>query len=223
MKKTACVIASIAVLAAGCGSSASSSDAPTKPVSTLTTTVTKDGVYAVGKDIKPGVYTAKGECGAFSASTKDFDIADDDADEDAFIAAAMPVGDLQRIELHNGEFFTSRSCSTWTLEDSTRPVSADPASLAGGCEILVGEGRAVQEALGFPRKKESAADKTLRSTIQDQLFTVVSAGNPKLSDPAGQLVDFLDDPDAYVEDGTLAPIVLRAFSDIRKACQDQVD
>lgn len=99
--------------------------------------------------------------------------------------------------------------------------SPDPATLAGACDILVGEGRAVQDALGFPRKKESSADKVLRDEVQEQLFSVVVANNKDLADPAGQLVDFLDDPEAYVENGQLSPTVLRAFSDIRETCEGQ--
>ncbi|KRC63715.1 hypothetical protein ASE12_02390 [Aeromicrobium sp. Root236] len=222
MKRTACVIACIAVLAAGCGSSDNGSDAQTKPAAGLASTVTQDGVYAVGKDIKPGVYTAKGECAAYTASSADFDIMDDNADDDAYISGSMRVGDVQRIELHDGEFFTSRSCSAWTREASSKAASADPATLAGGCEILMGKGKVAQAALGFTGKKESAADKASRGRLQDQLFTVVGANNPKLADPAGQLVDFLDDPAAYLDDdGKVGSTVLRAFSDIQKACAHQ--
>lgn len=219
MKQIVLAIACVAALGSGCGASDSSGNPEAQSGSRLATTVESDGVYEVGKDIAAGVYTAKGDCGAYSASTADFDILDDDADDDAYLTGSMPVGDVQRIELHKGEFFTSRSCSTWTLEDSTKSATADPATLAGACDILVGEGRAVQEALGFPRKKESSADETRRGQIQDRLFTVVVAGHKDLADPAGQLVDFLDDPEEYVEDGQLSPSVLRAFSDIRETCE----
>jgi len=47
----------------------------------------------------------------------------------------MRVGDVQRIELHDGEFFTSRSCSAWTREASSKAASADPATLAGSHEF----------------------------------------------------------------------------------------
>lgn len=220
MKRTAgTIVACIAALVAGCGTSDSSGEPQTKPTAAGATTVSKDGVYEVGKDIKPGVYTAKGECVAYSASTADFDIMDDDDESDAFLAGAMPVGDQQRIELHKGEFFTSRSCGTWTREDSTKPATADPATLAGACEILVGKGQAVQDAMEFPKDKETAADEQLRDEIQQRLFTVVTANNKELADPAGQLVDFLDDPEEYVEDGKPVALITDAVSEIRSTCK----
>jgi major membrane immunogen (membrane-anchored lipoprotein) len=116
---------------------------------------------------------------------------------------------------------SSDSSGDPAVKPGTNRSTPDPATLAGACDILVGEGRAVQEALGFPRKNESSADEALRFEIQEQLFSVVVANNKDLADPAGQLVDFLDDPEAYIENGELAPIVLRAFSDIRETCEGQ--
>jgi hypothetical protein len=223
MKRTVLTIACIAVLASGCDTSDSGTP-DTKPSAKLATTISTDGVYEVGKDVRPGVYTTKGQCIGYSAKTSDFDIMNDDDESDAYIAGALPVGgDVQRIELHKGEFFTSKDCSTWTREDGTKPTTADPGTLAGACDILVGEGRAVQDALGFPRKHESSADEKLRGEIQDRLFIVVAADNKDLADPAGQLVDFLDDPEAYVEDGKLDSLILNAFSDIRDTCQATAD
>ena len=221
MKRTvATVLACIAALATGCGTSDSSGDPEAKATATSATTVSKDGVYAVGKDIKPGVYTAKGECVAYSATPADFDIMNDDGDPDDYLAGAMPVGDLQRIELHQGEFFTTRSCSTWTLEDGTKSASVDPASVAGACEILVGKDHAVQDALEFPKDKETAADEQRRGEIQDRLFTVVVANTKGLADPAGQLVDFLDDPDEYIENGKPVALITDAVSRIRSTCKN---
>lgn len=114
---------------------------------------------------------------------------------------------------------TSDSSGDPAVSPGTNLSSPDPVTLAGACDILVGEGRAVQEALGFPRKQESSADRVLRGEIQEQLFSVVVADNKDLADPAGQLVDFLDDPEAYVENGQLSSTVLQAFSSIREICK----
>src|SRR5689334_11812230 len=113
MKRIALVLC-IAVVTSACSSSESPKSPPRRSDPGLASSVTTDGVYQVGKDLQPGVYTAKGECIAYSASTADFDIMNDNSDDDAYLASAMPVGDRQRIELHDGEFFTSRSCGTWT-------------------------------------------------------------------------------------------------------------
>ena len=220
MKRTALATAAcIAALVAGCGTSDSSGEPQAKPTAAGATTVSEDGVYEVGKDIKPGVYTARGECVAYSASTADFDIMDDDDESDAYLAGAMPVGDQQRIELHKGEFFTSRSCGTWTLEDDTKQATADPATIAGACDILVGKGHTVQDAMEFPKDKETAADEQRRGEIQDQLFTIVVANTKGLADPAGQLVDFLDDPDEYVENGKPVALITETVSKIRGTCK----
>ncbi len=99
-------------------------------------------------------------------------------------------------------------------------AAADPATLAGACEILVGKEHAVDDAMTFPKAKESAADAAFRQDVQQRLFSVVTANNKELTDPAGQLVDFLDDPDEYIEDGKPVAIITRAVSKIRSTCKD---
>ena len=216
MNRTALTLVCIAALASACGTSDSKGE---KSSAEPATTVSKDGVYAVGKDIKPGVYTAKGKCLAYSASTKDFSVMDDNADDDAYIAGAALVGSLQRIELHKGEFFTSKSCSTWTLEDDSTSASADPATVAGACEILVGKDHTLDAAMAFPKQNESSADKALRGEVQERLFSIVVANNKELADPAGQLVDFLDDPEEYIEDGKPVALITDAVAKIRSTCK----
>ena len=193
---------------------------PSSGVNSPATRVTSPGVYEVGVDLAPGVYTA-GDlgCVGFTASTADFDMEDTEADPDDWVAASTRVGDMRRIVIHQGEFFTSLECGRWQRENRAKPESADPATLAGGCEILVGGDGLAQQALTFPKKPESAADKRLRHEIQDKLSSVVFENAHKnLANPAGQLVDFLDDPTAYVEAGKLSNSVTRAYARIQKAC-----
>jgi hypothetical protein len=219
MKRTALTLVCIAALASACGTSDSKGDSQPKSSAEPAATVSADGIYEVGKDIKPAVYTAKEKCLAYSASTKDFSVMDDNADDDAYIAGAAQVGSLQRIEVHKGEFFTSKSCSTWTLEDDSTSASADPATVAGACEILVGKDHTLDDAMAFPKQKESAADKALRGDVQERLFSIVAANNEELADPAGQLVDFLDDPEEYIEDGKPVTLITDAVAKIRSTCK----
>ncbi|MCZ4500017.1 MAG: hypothetical protein JWQ74_2572 [Marmoricola sp.] len=100
---------------------------------------------------------------------------------------------------------------------STTPSATpatDPGSLAAGCATLVRTGDLVGQALAFGR----TPDGTDRSAVQEKLFAVVTAGNKNLADAAGQLVDFLDDPEAYVDGGTINRDVTRAAADIRGTC-----
>lgn len=96
--------------------------------------------------------------------------------------------------------------------------AANPATLAGGCAMLVGDDDLVRRALNFPRDPESASDERLRYEIQEALFSIVLAGHKKLSDPAGQLVDFLDDPEAYLEGDQPGTAITAAIAEIREAC-----
>jgi hypothetical protein len=208
------------MLASGCGTSGSKGDSQPKSSADAATTVSADGIYEVGTDIKPGVYTAKGECLAYSASTRDFSVMDDNADDDAYIAGPASVGGLQRIELHTGEFFTSTSC-TWTLEDGNKSASADPATVAGACEILVGQEHVLDDAMEFPKQDESTEDEARREEVQGRLFAIVVANNKELADPAGQLVDFLDDPEEYVEHGKPIALITDAVVKIRTTCKSE--
>jgi hypothetical protein len=104
---------------------------------------------------------------------------------------------------------------------SASAAAADPATHAGACEILVGKEHAVDDAMTFPKAKETAADATFREEVQQQLFSVVTANNKELADSAGQLVDFLDDPEEYIEDGKPVAIITQAVSKIRSTCKSE--
>ncbi len=57
-----------------------------------------------------------------------------------------------------------------------------------------------------------------RHEVQQALFEIVLTGDKKLANPVGQLVDFLDDPAAYLADADLTARVERAADEIRRVC-----
>lgn len=93
------------------------------------------------------------------------------------------------------------------------PTTADPSTLEGGCEILLGDERVLDATL-----EAAEGDDAERSRVQERLFAIVAAENDSLGDAAGQLVDYLDDPSAYVEDGELSADVSAAVADVRETC-----
>jgi hypothetical protein len=98
---------------------------------------------------------------------------------------------------------------------SAGPISSgDPATLDGGCDILLGDEGILDAALAAGEGDDDAE----RQRVQDRLFAIVSAKNDSLGDAAGQLVDYLDDPSAYVKDGELDASVTTAEADIRETC-----
>jgi hypothetical protein len=102
---------------------------------------------------------------------------------------------------------------------STTPSAASPAAVPkldpdDPCAALVGDDGLVDRAL-------AGADLTAeeRGPVQDALFAVVAAGPADLQDPAGQLVDYLDDPAAYQPlDGGPDDAVTEAADSIRDTC-----
>ncbi len=102
---------------------------------------------------------------------------------------------------------------------SATPGAASPATVPSldpddPCAALVGEDGLVARAL-------AGADLTAeeRGPVQDALFAVVAAGPAALQDPAGQLVDYLDDPAAYQPlDGGPDDAVTEAADSIRDTC-----
>ena len=110
---------------------------------------------------------------------------------------------------------SSPATSSAAAPSSAAPTSSgDPATLDGGCDILLGDEDLLEAALAAGEGDDAAE----RQRVQDRLFTIVSAKNDSLADPVGQLVDYLDDPSAYVEDGELDASVTTAESDIRETC-----
>jgi hypothetical protein len=93
----------------------------------------------------------------------------------------------------------------------------DPATLSGGCHILVGPHGAVDQALALitPGKAVSELE---TSRVQDRLFAIVVARNAKLGDAAGQLVDVLDAPSYFVKDGRPDAVVTRTVAKINQLC-----
>ncbi|NRQ51309.1 hypothetical protein [Aeromicrobium stalagmiti] len=108
--------------------------------------------------------------------------------------------------------------------ESTAAAKVSPKTLEGACSLLVGPAaRYVDDALAAGeavRTSGGALANVDRATeVQNQLFTVVAEGPAELKDPAGQLVDYLDDPEAYVEAGDLDPLVTEAAVEIKKTCE----
>jgi hypothetical protein len=104
---------------------------------------------------------------------------------------------------------------------SRSPSTNDPATVEGACRIMLdGPDDLLQQTLSFARPESaSAADSS--AAIQKKLFTIVAAEQETLADPVGVLVDFLDDPSAYVKDGKVDDSITQAAATIRKTCADQ--
>ncbi|ALX06260.1 hypothetical protein AERYTH_16925 [Aeromicrobium erythreum] len=89
--------------------------------------------------------------------------------------------------------------------------SLDPSN---PCPALTGDDGLVDRALAGA---DLSGDE--RQSLQDTLFAVVSSGPKDLQDPVGQLVDYLDDPEAYQPlDGGSDDEVTAAAKAIRSAC-----
>jgi hypothetical protein len=105
--------------------------------------------------------------------------------------------------------------STGPAPSSAGPISSgDPATLEGGCDILLGDEGVLDAALAAGEGDDEAE----RQRVQDRLFAIVSAENDSLGDAAGQLVDYLDDPSAYMKDGELDASITTAEADVRETC-----
>ncbi|KRB78532.1 hypothetical protein ASE01_04535 [Nocardioides sp. Root190] len=102
-------------------------------------------------------------------------------------------------------------------EPARDEVSADSDPLAKDCALLVGEDGLVDQALAHADGTDAIAVAE-REATQQGLFQVVSEGAPELSDPAGQLVDFLDDVTTYVSSEDLMAEVRDAADEIDRTC-----
>lgn len=207
----------VLLVLASCGPEPSSDPDPSE----MKSRVTKNGVFQAGVDIRPGVYTTPTDdmtCSAIVSRTADFDTGNDTSDSDDYLRGATAADKGQRIEVHMSEFLHNLGCE-WQRESATGARSDDPATLAGGCAILTGKSGAMTQAMKYPMENESPADKRRRRDIQSRLFALVVANNPKLSDPAGQLVDFLDNPEAaVVKNGSLDDSITAAVETIENTC-----
>jgi len=211
-------LAGVLLAVAGCSSGV---DHPTSAQpSDSSTSVHGKGPYEVGRQINPGVWIsdpAQPGCSGTSASTPDAAPGDPASDDD-LIAFSVRVGDVQRIELHKGEFFTSIRCSTWQLEDGSSPRTPDPTTRIGGCTLLVDGDHLVQRTLAYGHRSAGERDAFIGQELQDRLFALVVARNKPLWASAGQLVDYLDDPDAYNRGTGTSTRVTRAVDRIRSVC-----
>lgn len=95
---------------------------------------------------------------------------------------------------------------------------ADPATREGACSILVGEDDLVQRTLELGHRSAGERDVSLLAHLQDRLFSVVLGKTHLLWAPAGELVDYLDDPDAYNRGAGTVPRVENAVARIRSVC-----
>lgn len=99
-------------------------------------------------------------------------------------------------------------------EPSASTSGSASLTLARACRELVGDDGLVARSL-----EAAEAPAAERQVLQDRLFAIVSAGPAALQDPAGTLVDFLDDPGAYQPlDGEDGDLVTAAASEIRDTC-----
>lgn len=95
---------------------------------------------------------------------------------------------------------------------------ADPATHEGACSILVGEDDLVQRTLAFGHRPAGERDISTLAHLQDRLFSVVVARAPGLWSAAGELVDYLDDPDSYNRGTGTIPSVEAAVVRINTVC-----
>lgn len=105
--------------------------------------------------------------------------------------------------------------------DDAAPADDDPTQAdteAGVCETLLGAdlagGGLVDEVF-----EVHTAPLEERFSTQDALFTIVVEGPEDLTDPVGTLVDYLDDPAVYIEDGQPSDTVEEALQMIHTACE----
>lgn len=96
---------------------------------------------------------------------------------------------------------------------SAQAPSTATLTLAQACASLTGGTGLVATAL-----QGAGLTEATRSSTQTGLFTIVSGGPASLQGPAGQLVDFLDDPGAYTDGGQLSSTVTDAAAALTGAC-----
>lgn len=227
MNRAAVVVAASILLLTGCGSD------PKTPSSNAETAIPEDKTVAkVGDEIEAGVYTAPANrCNGFSATTREYDLEPEETVGE-FVGTSVLVRDVDRIVLYEGQYFHSSFCppGTWKREDGTGTKSIDPETIEGACTLLITD-RLLADAMKFPTgKKETKADETRRMDIQNRLFSIGVATmfeadfgdtNSELADnlPVGVIVDFLDDPEEYVDNGELSSDIASAAQKIEKACK----
>ncbi len=225
MKRIFAAVALSTLMLGGCGSDPEAPGASEQPKDQSDAKT----VLKVGDEIEAGVYTAPAhKCNGFAATTREYDLEPEETVGE-FVGASVLVGQVDRIVLYDGQYFHSQFCpaGTWKREDGKGPKSIDPATVKGACALLIDEGL-LAGALEFPKAKETDEDEFKRGDIQERIFSIGTAsmfsevhgeGSNDLAPVTGQLVDFLDDPKAYVEDGKLTSDVAGAVAKIKKTCE----
>lgn len=102
-------------------------------------------------------------------------------------------------------------------DDDVPTRSSDLATLSGACEALLGEDGESGLVSALVAVHEEALEE--RQIVQEDLFAIVVDGPEELRDPAGELVDVLDDPGLYFEDGQHDADVQAAFDRIDGVCE----
>lgn len=183
--------------------------------------VVHDGVYEGGVDIVPGVYVATRPlptCLGYTAKDRHFSIGSD-AHPDAYLASAALVGDVRRIVVRRGEFSTSMGCPRWNRESDRTPHTPDPATVAGACTILAGPDDLVGHVVAYLEQPTAQQNRGVAADLQERLMAVVEARTDRLMEPAGEMVDYLDDPSAWVTaDGSVDPRVSDMVQRVRRTC-----
>jgi hypothetical protein len=220
VKRVVAAAALVAITVSGCGQTSDprvEGSGGRATTGGAATSVTADGVYRVGVDIVPGVYTtATRDCVGYTASKAGVGL-DDSSSSDALLARAILVDGIERIVVHHGEFFTTQGCGPWHRENPGDSKSTDPATLSGGCEILLGGYELVRHVLWYLRDPTTAQ---AADELQGMLRAPVEAHNTLLAGPAGDLIVALDHPSRHVTaNGEVAPDVTRDVAAIRHACQ----
>lgn len=188
--------------------------------------ITGAGPYEVGVDMEPGVYVGGRNCLGSTANSANYDPGAEDPQDDLFISSSLLVGDVQRIEVHRGEFFRSDECAGWRREDGSQPRTPDPATIEGACAILR-QGQLIQSAINAIEASPAAEEATRDGyEIQDALTSIVfstvrASGPPKqLGNEVGEFVDYLDAPTYFVNaDGMVEGKVRRSAERISSICR----
>lgn len=173
--------------------------------------------YQVGDGVEPGVYTSSAHCTGIVASSAAYDLFEIDSTDDDFLRGSVQVGDRSRVVVKRGEYLHLEVGCTWQREDPAGPRTPDPRTRAGACAILLGPDGLAGAAVAA-LKAAAAGDSGRVGGVQERLMAVVLSRTKDLSWPAGELIDALDAPKAFVEHGEVDPRVTRAVARIHQVC-----
>lgn len=211
--RTATTALALFLLLAGCGGDEPPAGSPR--ADGPATAIDGPGSYEAGVDIPPGTYIADGidpyTCFAYTSTSEDHDL---EAPQDGEIEAIpAPVGaDRVQFDVAEGQFLHVLECdATWERADA---ASADPSTTEGACAILTEEAvDAVLDVLDAGRAPGRGFP-----AFANGFFTVVVGGHPQLSDPAGQFIDFLEDPASWSEHDELSAEIEAGAKTVERTC-----